>query len=197
MSKAVSIMKLGFKRFWNWIRSQFMLAKMRAKNDAEELLKSASKWRNTQKKGKPVNVWILAFITILIVPAVLLGLPMSLGVIGIVFQEATPDTVAVVSPEALIGLILAATALGALTLWFAGISTDSNRRTIKYIGKSFLFAALALSVFMLLSPVLPDIKLNTDSYSIFLKYTAVIFLLGGSVSFAWATLVGLFYIWKL
>lgn len=190
-------MKLGFKRFWNWIRSQFMLAKMRAKNDAEELRKSTSKWRNAQKKGKPVNIWILAFITILILPAVLLGLPMSLGVIGIVFQEADPDTVASVSIEALTGLILLATALGALTLWFAGTSTDSNRRTIKYIGKSFLFAALALSVFMLLSPVLPDIKLNNDSYSIFLKYTAVIFLLVGGVSFAWATLVGLFYLWRL
>ena len=193
----VRIMKLRLKRFWSWTRSIFMLAKMRAKNDAEELLKSLSEWRNTQKKAKPVNVWILAFITILILPAVLLGLPMSLGVIGIVFQKVTLDTVAVVSQEALIGLILVATALGALTLWFAAASTDSSKRIIKYIGKCFLFAALALSVFMLLSPILPDIKLNTDSYSIFLKYTAVIFLMAGGVSFAWATLVGLFYLWRL
>jgi len=197
--EVASRVKRGLKRFWSWVSFMFVLAKMRARGDAEELLKSATRWSKARKKErKPVNVWTATFTIVLIVPAAFLVLPLGLGVIGIVFQGASSDTATLVSQEALTGLVLVAAALGTLMLWFVRSSAESKeKRMTKDIGKFFLFAALALSMFMLLSPILPDIRLNTDSYSNFLKYTAVIFLMAGGVSFAWATLLGLFYLWKL
>ena len=196
LKEVVRIMNLGL----NWIlklRTWMRSAYIRAKNDGKELLKSISKWKNAQKKeGKPVNVWVAAFTIIIVILALFLVLPMILGVIEIVFQEANPDTVPSISHEALTGLILVSTGLGAFMLWFTAASNKSNKGRIKDIGKLFLFAALAFSLFMLLSPLLPDIRSNTDSYSNFLKYAATIFLIGGGLSFAWAALLGLVYLWK-
>ena len=170
----------------------------RVRDDGKEILSDVSRWKSAQKKEtKPINVWVAAFIVILVVPSAYLALPMILGVFGIVFQQADPDAIQSVSQEALVGLILVATALGALMLWFAGISDESGRKRIKLVGQSFLLAALALSIFMLLSPSLPYIREDTSSYAVFIKFVSVIFLIGGSVSFAWAALLGLFVLPKL
>ncbi len=180
------------------LNSLMRLAANRVKNDGKEILRSVSEWRTTQKKEtKPINVWVAAFIVILVVPAAYLALPMIAGVFGIIFQQADPDAVPSVSQEALVGLILVATALGALMLWFAGVSDESGKRRIKLVGKFFLLAALALSIFMLLSPNLPYIRENTSSYALFIKVVSIISLIGGSVSFAWATLLGLLSLCRL
>ena len=170
---------------------------IRGKNDWKELSKSVSEWKNAQKKeSKPVNVWVAAFMIVGAILAFFLVFPIFGGIIEIVFQEANPDAVPSVSQEALTGLILVSTGLGALMLWFTAASNKSNKGTIKDIGKSFLFAALAFSLFMLLSPLLPYIRSNTDLYSNFLKYVTVISLIGASISFAWATLLGLVTLWR-
>ncbi|MFC1927354.1 hypothetical protein ACFLW7_02100 [Chloroflexota bacterium] len=205
MSKVVRIIRLGFKAVRTvglgliWIlRTSMRAVYIRAKNDAEELRKSFSEWRNTRKRERePVNVWVSAFIIIGVILAAFLVLHMGLGAIGIVFQEADPDTVPSVSQEALTGLILVSAGLGALMLWFTRVSNKSNRGRIKDVGRIFLFAALSLSLFMLLSPILPYIRSNTDLYGNFLKAVTVISFMGGSISFAWATLLGLAYLWRL
>lgn len=170
----------------------------RVQDDGKEMLSSVSRWRTAQKKEtKPINVWVAAFIVILVVPAAYLALPMIAGVFGIIFQQAAPDAVPSVSQEALTGLILVATALGALMLWFAGVSDEPGKKRVKAIGKAFVLAALTLSIFMLLSPILPDIREDTSSYAVFIKVVSVISLIGGSVSFAWGALLGLLLLWKL
>jgi len=190
MNKVVRTMNLGLR---NWIRSAFT----RAKNDWDDLSRSVSEWKNTQKRERePVNVWVSAFIIIGAILAAFLVFHMLGGAIGIVFREANPDSVPSISQEALTGLILVSTGLGALMLWFTTSSKESNRGRIKDIGKLFLFAALSFSLFMLLSPLLPYIRSNTDSYSNFLKVVTLISFMGGSVSFAWATLLGLVSLWR-
>jgi multisubunit Na+/H+ antiporter MnhB subunit len=204
MSKVVRIMKVGFKVVrtmglgLNWIlRTWMRSAFIRAKNDWKELSRSVSEWKNTRKReSEPVNVWISAFIIVGMILAVFLVFHMLVGAIGIVFQEANPDTVPSISQEGLTGLILVSTGLGALMLWFTRVSNKSNRGRIKDIGKLFLFAALSFSLFMLLSPLLPYIRSNTDSYSNFLKVVTLISFMGGSISFAWATLLGLASLWR-
>lgn len=190
MSKVVRTMNLGLK---SWMHSVFI----RGKNDWNELSKGFSEWRDTQRKErKSLNVWVSAFIIIGMILATFLIFHMLIGAIGIVFQEANPDTVPSISQETLTGLILVSTGLGALMLWFTRVSDKSNRGRIKDIGKLFLFAALSFSLFMLLSPLLPYIRLNTDSYSNFLKVVTFISFMGGSISFAWATLLGLASLWR-
>jgi hypothetical protein len=170
---------------------------MRAKNDAKELRRSVSEWENTRNRERtPVNVWVSAFMIIGAILASFLVLHMLAGAMGFVFQEASPDAVPSISPQALTGLIVVSTGLGALMLWFTRVSNKSNKGRIKDIGKLFLFAALSLSLFMLLSPLLTYIRLSTDSYSNFLKTVIFISFVGGSVSFAWATLLGLVYVWR-
>ena len=173
------------------------LASIRVKNDAKDLLRSVFEWKTAKKKEtKPLNIFVAAFIIIMSILAIFLVYPMLAGIIQITFQEANPDTVPSVSPEALTGLILVSTGLGALMLWFTAASNTSSKGIIKNIGKFFLFAALAFSLFMLLSQLLPDIRSNTDAYSNFLKYVAAISFIGGGVSFALATLLGLVSLWR-
>lgn len=172
---------------------------MRLSDDAKDLFKSIYKWKIAQdKEKKPLNVWVVAFLLIISFLAFFLVLPMFGGIISIVFKEANPDTITSISQEGLTGLIVVSAALGAFVLWFAehSVTDESNKRMIKFIGKLFLCAALAFSLFMLLSPLLPDIRSNTDLYSNFLKYVTAISFIGGSVTFALADVFGLVYLWK-
>lgn len=183
------------KAFINWIRTAFI----RAINDAKELLRSFSEWKNAQEKErKPINVWVFAFFLIISILAFFLVLPMFGGIISIVFKQANPDNISPVSQEGLTGLIVVSAALGAFVLWFAEHSKtdESNKRMIKFIGKLFLCAALSFSLFMLVSPLLPDIRSNTDLYSNFLKYVTAVSFIGGSVAFALADVFGLVYLCK-
>ena len=185
-------MNIGLR---NRIRNVFI----RMKNDAQALLSKVSEWKTAQdKERKPVNVWVAAFLLIISILVFFLVLPMFTGIISIVFEEADPDTIPQVSQEALTGLIVVSAALGAFVLWFAGHSetNESDKRMIKFIGKLFLCAALTFSLFMLISPMLPDIRSSTDLYSNFLKYVTAISFIGGSISFAVADMFGLLYIWK-
>jgi len=183
----------------NWIRSILV----RLKNDGRDLLKNinVSKSVATEER-KPVNVWVVVFVCILSILAFYLVFPAFAGIISIVFKEATPDSVASISHEALTGLIIVSTALGAFVLWFAqhpmgdGDKRKKDVAMIKYIGKLFLFAALSFSLFMLLSPLLPSIRSSTGFYENALKYVTVISFIGGSVSFAIADVLGLVYLWK-
>jgi hypothetical protein len=199
--EVVRMMKLGFRRFWSWLKSKSTPVIMRAKNDAEELRLRVrvSRWRDVQER-KHVNVWIQAGSTIAIIVvavlAVFLVFPMFGGMVKIVFQEADPNTVPSVSQEGLTGLIFVSAALGAFIVWFTRDSDKSGKRMLTYIGKLFLFAALAFSLFMLLSPLLPEITSETDPYSNFLRYATAISFIAGGVAFAMADVFGLVYLWR-
>ncbi len=169
----------------------------RVQDDGKEILSSFSKWRIAKKEKKPVNVWVAAFWFIVGIPAAYLVFWMTGGVIQIVFTPGSPNAVPAVSQEALTGLILVATGLGALMLWFAGVSDRSGKKRVKVVGKGFLLAALTLSIFMFLSPSLPYVSEAPSSHATFIAVVTVSSLLFGSFSFIWAALLGLFYMWKL
>ena len=183
----------------------------RLKDDMLELVSSlsikrrVSIWTSSQREyKKPLNIWKFAFFLVLSLGmgalAFYLVLPMIGGVISLVFKEVDSSNVPPISQEALSGLVVVSAALGAFILWFAEYPSKKNERhtrMIRYIGKLFLFAALSFSLFMLLSPLLPDIRSKTDSYSIFLRYVTGISFIGGSVSFAFADVFGLIYLWTL
>lgn len=191
MGKAVRTIALG-------LRSRLCSIFVRVRNDTKELLGSVSEFRNAQdKERKPMNVWAGAFLVAVAILAGCLAFPMFAGMADIVFPEAEPDTAAVVSHEAITGLILVSTALGALMVWFAADANRPGRSFVRFIGKLFLCAALAFSLFLLLSPLLPDISSSTDSYSRFLRYVTAISFIGGTASFAVADLFGLVYVWRL
>ncbi|MBA7567717.1 hypothetical protein ES708_09433 [subsurface metagenome] len=175
----------------------------RLKNDAQDLVRKSDISKGIAKKErKPINVWVAVFVSIVSFLAFYLVLPMFAGIISIVFKEVKPDSVPSISHEALIGLIIVSTALGAFILWFAAHPTEDGEKKkadvgmIKYIGKLFFFAALSFSLFMLLSPLLPSIKSSTAFYDNALKYVTVISFIGGSFSFAIADVLGLVYLWK-
>jgi len=169
----------------------------RVRDDGREILSSVSRWRTAHRETKPTNVWVAALWLIVAIPAAYLAYWMTGGVVQIIFTPGSPNAVPAVSQEALTGLILVATGLGALMLWFAGVSDESVKRTVKHVGKGFLLAALTLSIFMLLSPTLPYVSEAPSSQATFIALVTVLSLLVGSFSFIWAALVGLFYIWKL
>lgn len=187
---------MNLSLFKNWIRT----ISARVKSDTLELVRNASKWKKAQRKDrKPLNIWVAVFLLGISILAFYLALPMFAGIISIVFKEANPSRVPSVSQEALTGLVVVSTALGAFVLWFAEHPSGRNKTDkgiIKYIGKLFLFAVLAFSLFMLVSPLLPDIRSKTDFYSNFLKYVTAISFIGGGISFAIADVLGLVYLWK-
>lgn len=191
---------MNLRLFKNWIRTILT----RLKNDALDLVRNIAISKSIAKKeSKPINVWVAILVCILSFFALYLVIPMLGGIISIIFEEAKPDTAPFIVQEALTGLIMVSIALGALVLWFAahpsevGEKKNTDRGMIKYVGKLFLFSALSFSLFMLLSPTLPSIKSSIGFYENALKYVTVLSLIGGSVSFAIADLLGLLYLWKL
>jgi hypothetical protein len=183
----------------------------RLHSDMLELIRSAStkrrvsQWTSSQGEyKKPLNIWTFVFYLVLSLGTGVLAfyvvLPMLGGMVSLVFKAADSSNIRLVSQEAVTGLIVVSTALGAFVLWFAEHPSRKDRRhtrLVKYFGKLFLFAALSLSLFLLLSPLLPDIRSKTDSYSIFLRYVTGISFITGSVSFAFADVFGLIYLWRL
>lgn len=132
-----------------------------------------------------------------------LYLPMISGIISIIYQSGDVNKPFQLSIEPLTGIIVLATALGGFILWFVErkpkkeVETDSFVRSVKGAGKLFLYSALLLSLFMILSPLTPTVKDATDWYSVGIKYIMVFAFLGGGVAFIFANIMALMYVWKL
>ena len=117
------------------------------------------------------------------------------------------------NPFASIQLAVAATALGAVVLWFVGKpwlsrSTKPNkeksvenklvqlqRRGAITIGGFLLFSAMCLTLFSLLSPILPDVIKAKDFVSLVVKWSAMLSLMAGSITLGLSLCVGIFEIW--
>jgi len=86
-------------------------------------------------------------------------------------------------------------------MWFIRAKPENKEnasdRMLKLAGKCFLIAALSLSLFMLLFPILPTIRESTDLYEMTIKTFAMLSFLGGCITFIMADVIGLLYIWKL
>ena len=191
---------VNHRLFKNWILPLLT----RLKNDALDLVRNIDISKiGAKRERKPINVWVAVLVCILSFFGIWLVIYMLGGVLSIVFGEVESDTSPFVFPETLVGLIIVSTALGALVLWFAAHPTEVDERKnidtgiIKHVGKFFLFSALSFSLFMLLSPALPSIRYSTGFIETFVKYVTVLSLIGGSVTFAIADLIGLLYLWKL
>ena len=194
--EVVGIISLRLRK---WMHSVYI----RGKNDAKELelRRRFSIWKNVQeRKTKHVNVWTEAISTIGVLLSMALAgsllFPMFTGIFQIVFQDANPDTIPSVSQQGLTALIFVSAALGAFIVWFTADASKQGRGIIRYVGKLFLFAALAFSLFMLLSPLMPDIRSSTNAYDIYLKWVTVLSFMLGSVAFVVADVLGLVYLWR-
>lgn len=187
---------LGFR---NWMQSAYS----RGKNDAKELelRRRFSIWKNVREtRAKHVNVWTEAISIIgallAIALAVSLLLPTFTGTFQIVFEDTDPDTIPTVSQQGLTALIFVSAALGAFIVWFTADASKRGRGIIRSVGKLFLFAALSFALFMLLSPLLPDIRFSTSSYYIYLKWVTLLSFMAGSMAFVTADVLGLIYLWR-
>lgn len=110
--------------------------------------------------------------------------PLFGGILAISTGNQSTERPFVLVPEALVGIIILATALGGLTLWFAenrdkkeGITVD--KRMVKLAGKFFLYAALLFSISLMLLPIIPSIRDKTDFYNTSLRYIGGFCLMGG------------------
>lgn len=142
--------------------------------------------------------------------AVVLAIPLFIGTFDIIYQNGN-----IPSASASIGLAIAATALGAVILWFAGRAksddntksngeSDAKRKMAESIRRSamidgivLLFVAMCFILFGLLSPTLPDAIKAHDFLSIIVKWTAVLSLMAGSIGLGFTLCVGIFTVWFL
>lgn len=198
---------MNLKDFYGWMRGLYLYRRL--EEDTLEMVGKAKQIIRRpdsleKKEGKPLNIWVgIVFIFISIL-AFCIVLPMIAGMFAIIFEGADPNVTPSLSIQALTGFIIVSAALGGFILWF-GRYTSQNveereqiTREIRFVGKLFLLAALSLSLFMLLSPILPTIKEATDFYNSFLKVIAWLSLIGGCISFVIADVIGLVYIvWRL
>jgi len=194
--EAVGVASLRLK---NWTHSVYI----RGKNDAKEveLRRRFSIWKNVQeRRTKHINVWVEAASTIGALLAIALAgslvFPTLAGIVNIIFEEASPDTIPSISQQGLTALIFVSAALGAFIVWFTADASKTGRTTIRWVGKLFLFSALSFSLFMLLSPLLPDIVSSTQPYYVYLKWVTVLSLMAGSTAFGFADVLGLVYLWR-
>ena len=155
------------------------------------------KKQRTQPR-KRINFWIGTLLVVASSLSIYIIFPLFGGMITIIFNEASPDNLASPSTQAINGLILISAALGALIVWFSKTSSadeeKASNRMIKFAGLCFLFSALALALFMLLSPILPTIRESTDLYEMTIKTVTIVSFIGGSISFIMADVIGLLYI---
>jgi cytochrome c biogenesis factor len=138
----------------------------------------------------------------------LLAIPLFIGAFDIIYQNGD-----IPSASASIELAIAATALGAVVVWFAERSksdkktkssaesdarnkiAESSRRSIIAVGIALIFAAICFILFGLLSPILPDAIKAHDFFSTIVKWAGVLSLMAGSISLGFALCVGIFDVW--
>lgn len=152
---------------------------------------------------KRINFWVGTLIVVASSLSFWIVFPLFAGMVSIIFEKTSSENVVSPSSEAIIGFILISTALGALVMWFTKSSSlneeeeSASNRMLKFAGKCFLFTALSLALFMLISPILPTIKESTDLYEMTIKTVAMLSFLSGCITFIMADVIGLLYIWTL
>ena len=175
------------------------------KEDTLEVYRKIRRHRQQRAPRKRQNIWVGVLLMIAVsVVALYLYWPLLGGMFAIIFGAAEPPEVPTFpSPEALTSFIILSTAMGALILWFAS-STSSNEKAkdtrfneIKGLGKLFLYAALSLTLFLLLSPLLPEVRDSSDFYSYAIKGLAMLSFIGGCTLFITAIIFSFFSLWRM
>ena len=170
------------------------------KEDTLEIYEKYLKRKKQKPPRKRINFWVGTILIVASSLGIYIVLPLFAGMSDIIFGEPAGDVVSP-SSEALFSLILISTALGTLMTWFIRASSENEEnasyRMLKFTGKCFLFAALSLALFMLLSPIIPTIRESTDLYEMTIKTFTMLSFLGGCITFIMADLIALLYIWKL
>ncbi len=168
----------------------------------EDTLEIYEKYLKPKKRkpqsGKRINVWIGTLLIVASLLGIYIIFPLFGGMITIIFNEASSSNVASPSSGTIMSFIAISAALGVLIIWFTRTSSandeKASNRIIKFAAQSFLFSALSLALFMLLSPILPTIRESTNLYEMTIKIIALISFIGGCISFIMADVIGLLYI---
>lgn len=174
------------------------------KEDTLEVYRKIPRHREQRARRKRQNIWVVVLLITVSVVAFYLYWPLLGGMFAIIFEASEPPEVPTFpSPEALTSFIILSTAMGALILWFAS-STSSNEKAkdtrfneIKGLGKLFLYAALFLTLFLLLSPLLPEVRDSSDFYSNAIKVLTMISFIGGCTLFITAVILSFFSLWRM
>lgn len=171
------------------------------KEDTLEIYGKYLKPTKQRAESKRVNIWVGTLLVVFSSLWIYIVLPLFAGMITIIFKDASSDKVASPSNEAILSFILVSAALGALIMVFTKTGSTNegkaSNRMIKFAGQLFLFSALSLALFMLLSPILPTIRESTDLYEMTIKTVALLSFIGGCISFIMADVISLLYIWAL
>ncbi len=172
------------------------------KEDTLEIYEKFLEFRKQRAQPKKrLNFWVGTLIVVAGLLSFWIVFPLFAGMVSIIFEDTTSANVASPSSEAIIGFILMSAALGALMMLFIRTRSENaesaSNRMLKFAGKCFLFTALSLAFFVLISPILPTIKESTDLYEMTIKIVAMLSFLDGCITFIMADVIGLLYIFKL
>ncbi|MCJ7654444.1 MAG: hypothetical protein MUO97_03945 [Dehalococcoidia bacterium] len=189
----------------NWKLAKRLLEYIwkRIKEDTLEIYyQILSRWKR-RTRSKRLNIWVGLLITAVSLAAFYLYWPLFAGMVSNILEVTSPEIPPTISREAITSFIIISTAMGALILWFSRTissneeAEDNRRNDVKGLGKLFLFAALFLSLFLLLAPLLPEIRNLSDFYSNTVKFLSLFSFIGGCTSFIAAVILSFFSLWKI
>jgi hypothetical protein len=184
----------------NKLKETLSYTKYRIKKDSLEVIWAINKYRN-KRNDRHTNIWVYFILLIVLFIASALIFPMFAGFVDYVFNFDNEIEETIQASE-LTTIIIIATAIGSLLLWFTkNTSSKENnnisKNVIESCGKMFLVSALSLSLFMLLEPLLPTVRDAVGCYDVFIKYSIFLSLMIGSMTFIMAVLYSLIFIWTI
>ena len=151
--------------------------------------------------GQQLSVWAIVGLFATLVITIFLMIPI-VGMIINIFQNVDAGYTFSLLQNSLVGVLLLATILGGFIIWFVEQSvgyktTDTSHMLLKFSGKLFLYSALLIAIFLLLSPLIPDVAEATEAFVVSVKYVLAITFIGGAAAFIFACIQGMIYMWKL
>ena len=151
--------------------------------------------------GQQLSIWAIVGLFATLIVTIYLMIPI-VGMIVDIFQNGDVGDTFSLLQSSLVGIILLATILGGFIIWFVQQSvgyrtTDSSHQLLKFSGKLFLYSALLIAIFLLLSPLIPDVVDTSEAFAVSVKYVLAITFIGGTAAFIFACIQGLIYMWKL
>jgi len=151
--------------------------------------------------GQQLSVWVIIGLFATLIITIYLMIPI-VGMIIDIFQNGNAGDSFTLLHSSLIGVTLLATILGGFIIWFVEQSvgyktTDTSHMLLKFSGKLFLYSALMIAIFLLLSPLIPSVTEASEAFAVSVKYVLAITFIGGAAAFIFACIQGLIYMWKL
>jgi len=168
--------------------------------------KKKERGANTANKRLNGNINIITIFWVIIMAlfGIGIGFPAAAGNLGIIMGIGNDPNVITgnipLHAGESIGLAVLAAALSGIVTWLGrpnigtkseGSQDNLENRMMRHLGISFLFAAFCFTLFAGLSQLIPEVRDRPDLWSKAIRYSAGIFVLGGSIFLSFSALWGL------